>query len=127
MMRGMWFKQAGRRGASDSNPQPPLDDRVAAWLDDRGRREVAQLLFLLWDPIGVSDELVVWNEYVSYVDELVRLATDGYPETAIASRMREIAATMMEIETGDDLTTAITLQRWVAVSMHAWESERQDG
>lgn len=97
------------------------EDRVASWLEERGRREVTQLLFLLWDPIGVADDFAAWREYESYADDVVRLAVAGRSTDEIARRLQEIAATEMEIETGEEPHVASTLARWIALSLHAWE------
>lgn len=97
------------------------DERVARWLEERGRREVTQLLFLLWDPIGVADDFAAWREYESCADDVVSLVVAGRSPTEIAQRLDEIAATEMHLRVGEEPEVATTLARWIALSLYAWE------
>jgi hypothetical protein len=64
--------------------------------NDELRRRVDEVLYYVWDPIGVSDEPYARAEYESYVPDLLHLVAShnetepisGYLAVIIESRMK---------------------------------------
>ena len=61
---------------------------------------VDEVLYYLWDPIGVSDEPCARGEYSTYVDSIVSLLNDD-KEDNIAKRLSEIETTSMGLTKND--------------------------
>ena len=61
---------------------------------------VDEVLYYLWDPIGVSDEPCARGEYSTYVGSIVSLLTDD-KEDKIAKRLSEIETTSMGLTKND--------------------------
>ena len=61
---------------------------------------VDEVLYYLWDPIGVSDEPCARGEYSTYVGSIVSLLNDD-KEDKIAKRLSEIETTSMGLTKND--------------------------
>lgn len=99
---------------------PAVVDR---WLDACGRRELTLLLFAAWDPIGVSDDVDLWREYESYVDDVVGIVRSGGGAPMLAEHLERVAATDMHVATGADVELATTVLTWMKASISAWQPQ----
>ena len=61
---------------------------------------VDEVLYYLWDPIGVSDEPCARGEYSTYVGSIVSLLNEN-KEDKIAKRLSEIETTSMGLTKND--------------------------
>jgi hypothetical protein len=85
------------------------------WWDERGNRELRELLYREWDPIGISrlaDEAQT-DEYEHYAGQLVRRLRAGAGEEEIAAVL-EGFKTDMGIEPSEELPldVARSIRRW---------------
>jgi hypothetical protein len=85
------------------------------WWTERGSRELGELLFREWDPIGVSrlaDEHQI-DEYEHYAGQLVRRLRAGATEEELAAVLEGFRADM-GLEPGDEppLGVARTIRDW---------------
>jgi hypothetical protein len=55
------------------------------------RRRVDEVLFYVWDPIGVSPEPCARAEYESYVPEVLRLVEESETATPISKYLAELS------------------------------------
>jgi hypothetical protein len=69
----------------------------ADWFSDVGRADVALLLFVLWDPIGVRDEPAAANEYIAYAPACLEAIRTQDPR-GLAERLTEITRTEMRLD-----------------------------
>lgn len=60
-------------------------------------RRVDEVLFYVWDPIGVNDEPYAREEYAGYVQEIQLLVEQNVDVKPISSRLFEIVETRMGI------------------------------
>jgi hypothetical protein len=60
-------------------------------------RRVHEVLFYIWDPIGVSDEPCARGEYRGYVPQIHRLLETTDDAAAISARLAEIMTAHMEL------------------------------
>lgn len=66
-------------------------------------RRVDEVLFYVWDPIGVSDEPCARGEYRSYVPQIQRLVETSDDVVPISARLAEIMRAQMELAVDKDL------------------------
>lgn len=79
------------RGVAGSPPRPLSPGEHHRWWKDRGGRELRQLLYWRWDPIGVSDAFpVTLDEYDSYTGALARLLHVGGDTAAVSAYLETI-------------------------------------
>ena len=62
------------------------------------RRRVDEVLFYVWDPIGVGGDPYARDEYSFYVDEVLALVRSCNEPGPIANRLAAIVETRMELE-----------------------------
>jgi hypothetical protein len=60
-------------------------------------RRVDEVLYYIWDPIGVSDEPFARYEYRSYVPKVLQLVEENNDIEPISSHLAYIARNYMEI------------------------------
>ena len=60
-------------------------------------RRVDEVLFYIWDPIGVADEPYARGEYRSYVPMILRLVERGDDPEPIAQLLMEIGRDRMSL------------------------------
>lgn len=76
-------------------------------------RQIASILLLIWDPIGVSDEPKAQDEYDGYVSGVFQLIEQGQPENAIADHLLAIERDRMGLP--GDIARARAAARKLAV------------
>lgn len=80
---------------------------------------VDEVLFYVWDPIGVSDEPCARGEYRGYVLQILRLVETSDDVAPISARLAEIIRTQMELAADEDLcdkTAELLLRHKYAVN-----------
>lgn len=105
----------------------PADPDDVRWWADTGARELGELLYWRWDPIGVAAEFPASiGEYDAYVPPvraaLDRSAPDGAVD-AVAVCLATIEADAMGLDPVDDARvreTARTIVAWRERSREAW-------
>jgi hypothetical protein len=65
-------------------------------------RRVDEVLFYVWDPIGVSDEPCARWEYKSYVPKILQLVEQNDDPSPIALYLSEIEKNQMGISSNTD-------------------------
>lgn len=63
--------------------------------NDELRKRVDEVLFYVWDPIGVSDEPCAREEYTGYVPGVLKTLADNDTATPIADHLAAIVRTSM--------------------------------
>ena len=61
------------------------------------RARVDEVLYYVWDPIGVSDEPCARGEYRDYAPEIYSMLAKGAAAVAVSTRLQEIIRTQMEL------------------------------
>lgn len=102
----------------------PTDHRWSDWFKATGRYEVALLLFVGWDPIGINEDVATWDEYESYAWPVVRLISQDCSDSEFVTFLQAIADEVIEIGEGPTLEFARLLRRWVRTSVAVWTSDR---
>ena len=62
---------------------------------DELRRRVDEVLYYIWDPIGVSDQPCARAEYESYVPKVLELLTSQDEPGPIAAYLAEVISSRM--------------------------------
>lgn len=65
--------------------------------ESRSRVELRALLMEHWDPIGVKGHPDAWDEYDSYLDDLLRRLSEGADVDAVASYLAAVETGQMEL------------------------------
>ncbi len=65
--------------------------------NDELRRRVDEVLFYVWDPIGISPEPCARCEYENYVSHIFEMLVADRDSKAIADCLAEITRTRMEL------------------------------
>lgn len=93
------------------------------WWRERGDRELRELLFRDWDPIGISrlaDGQL--DEYEHYAGQLVRRLRAGASEEEIAGLLEGFRADMgLEPSSEPPVAVARSVREWYARSTAAWD------
>jgi hypothetical protein len=105
----------------------PVDltrDQFARWWREAGERELRQLLFWRWDPIGVADSFpFTADEYDGYAPGVVALLRAGASEEDVADHLAFVERETIGVL--DDETrcaeVAALLTGWYANSVDAWQ------
>jgi hypothetical protein len=79
------------------------------------KQRIDEVLYYVWDPIGVSDAPEARNEYSSYVGMILNAAIEGKSKENIAKYLTEIANVRMGLDPGvdHDIYTAELIIKWV--------------
>ena len=64
---------------------------------DELRKRVDEILFYVWDPIGVSPEPCARGEYNNYVSEVLQLLQTHETATPITAHLANIVQSRMEL------------------------------
>jgi hypothetical protein len=74
-----------------ASSEPLSTDDFARWWKETGERELRQLLYWVWDPIGVSGSFP-WaaDEYDGYASQVVQALRKGKDEADIATMLQTI-------------------------------------
>ena len=62
---------------------------------DELRRRVDEVLYYVWDPIGVSEEPFARAEYESYVPKVLQLVVDHDDQAPISAYLADIVKTQI--------------------------------
>lgn len=61
-------------------------------------RRVDEVLYYIWDPIGISDSAYARSEYQGYLPSLFALVFEGKPKEEIAEKLHAIATGHMGLD-----------------------------
>jgi hypothetical protein len=73
---------------------------------------IDEILYYLWDPIGVNDSPGARDEYTSYADSVWRMALGGKTESELSDYLTGIVTSRMELEPrkeSDDSVAALIM------------------
>ena len=70
-------------------------------------RRVDEVLFYVWDPIGVSDEPCARWEYKSYAPKVLQLVEQNDDPSPIANYLAEIESNQMGISSNEEHCTRV--------------------
>lgn len=65
-------------------------------------RRVDEVLYYVWDPIGVSDEPYARSEYRMYVDQVMKALSGDNPESGIVTTLLEIETKRMDLKANSE-------------------------
>jgi hypothetical protein len=89
------------------------------WWTERGQRELRELLFREWDPIGLGELTGEWpeDEYEAYAGQIARRLRAGSSEDELAALLESFRLDMgLEPATDDSRAVAGKLKAWYARS-----------
>lgn len=66
------------------------------------RLRISEVLFYVWDPIGVNDLPQARDEYDSYADAVWRMAIEKKSKNEISAYLLNVTTAMMEVEPRPD-------------------------
>lgn len=89
---------------------------------DELERRVDEVLFYIWDPIGVSPDPNARREYSSYVKNILRMLEDGEELTKIANYLCKIEEGMMALKPNKDKINKVV--ELLILNMEAIEAGR---
>ena len=79
------------------------------------RTRIDEILFYMWDPIGVNDEPAARKEYEFYVERVWQMVLENKSKEETSSYFYEIVTTRIEIESNkehnDEITDYILLSK----------------
>jgi hypothetical protein len=100
-----------------------------SWWSERGARELRELLFRDWDPIGLK-ELVdaPLDEYEHYAGQLARRLRAGASDDQLAAALEGYRVEMgLDPSPEPPLALARRLREWYAGSLAAWRAGGPSG
>ncbi len=103
--------------------QPLTGPELVRWWSDTGERELCQLLYWKWDPIGVSDSFP-WaiDEYDSYAAQILSALRDMKTD-ALETLLAEIEVRAMglsEVPKERHRAVASVIAEWFKQSQARW-------
>jgi hypothetical protein len=103
--------------------QPLTGSELVRWWTETGERELCQLLYWKWDPIGVSDSFP-WaiDEYDGYASQILSALRDP-KANSVEQLLQEIEAGAMGLSGGrreHHRTVASTIAEWLKQSQARW-------
>jgi hypothetical protein len=86
------------------------------------RSRIDEILYHIWEPIGVAAEPSTRDEYSKYVPELLSLLENEATSEQIARRLNEIAVSRMGLRPNNKHSTAIArlLLVWNGWLLQQW-------
>ena len=81
--------------------------RIQMSKPDRLLREVCEILFREWDPIGVNGNELCRDEYDSYAGTICRWLREGVDEYKLASHLSELQRVSMGISSDEEANRKI--------------------
>jgi hypothetical protein len=100
-------------------------EQFARWWRETGERELQQVLFWRWDPIGVADSFpLAADEYDDYGPGVVALLRAGASEDDVADHLAFVERETIGLPIDDPerrAEVARLLTRWFAGSVDAWQ------
>ncbi len=105
--------------------QPPVrlaPEDEARWWRERGQRELGQILYWRWDPIGVQDDLPYSEgEYDSYAPRVLAALQRGASPGEIAALLANVERVEIGMSAGDSRADAARLiVAWYDKSRRYW-------
>ena len=102
--------------------EPLSTEAFARWWKETGERELRELLYWKWDPIGVSDSFPqAVDEYDGYAPQIVKALRIGASEDQVVELLKKIERDRMGL-TGN----ASSLLKSTVTSLASWFEESQD-
>jgi hypothetical protein len=102
-------------------PEDLTAEQFQRWWKETGERELRQVLFWRWDPIGISDEFpATADEYDSYAPGIAALLRLGVDEKALAEHLGFVERELMALPKQDRADTAGLIAGWFRTSVAAW-------
>lgn len=99
-------------------------EEFARWWKETGERELRQLRYWKWDPIGVNDSFqFAANEYDQYAPQIVQALRMGASQDQIVDMLRTVERDRMGLggDSGDLLQSLVTrLRGWFQQSQDSW-------
>ena len=99
----------------------------ARWWHQRGQRELRQILYWCWDPIGLNDAFpLTEDEYDGYAGKVVDLVKTGSDQEAIAEYLGAVERDSITLSTSHDHRLAVgrRVVEWYPNSLDYWEMNR---
>lgn len=131
MSRRRRERAAGRRGgaepAFENASERAIDVEEAEherWLRETGYRQLGELLYWCWDPMGLSPTTYPWNEgeYNTYARELIAMLRDGIDARGVADYLLE--AEIRWIGASEEPSSSLALGEqivlWYRSSIQVW-------
>ena len=107
-----------------TEPQEPTAAEFARWWRETGERELRQVLFWRWDPLGVSDYFPnTADEYDGYAPGVVALLRLGVAPDVLADHLDFLEREPMGLPPRDAtprIEVAELLGAWFVNSIDAW-------
>jgi hypothetical protein len=92
------------------------------WWRQRGERELCQILFWRWDPIGVQEDLPYSaGEYDNYALQVWSALRKGASIRDVASLLERIEANEIGTSSGSSRSAAALIVRWYESSRRYWQ------
>ena len=88
---------------------------------DELHKRVDEVLFYIWDPIGVSPNPDARGEYSSYVQKILEMLKDGRDAEVIGKYLGEIQSGMMSLPVNEEKV------KEVAIFLLSYKEAIEDG
>lgn len=116
--------EASYAGFAVDQSEPLSTDEFARWWSETGERELRQLLYWKWDPIGVNDSFpFAADEYDQYGPQIVQALRMGVSQDQIVDMLKAVERDRMGLsgDSGDLLRSLVTrLRGWFQQSQDPW-------
>lgn len=100
------------------------DEEFERWWDETGKRELRELLYWAWDPIGVSDSFpYAVDEYDGYARRIVQALRTSTSGTEVTAMLESVERDQMGLGRADmDLARSATgrILNWYGQSQQHW-------
>jgi hypothetical protein len=113
-----------------SAPADLTREQFARWWRETGKRELRQVLFWRWDPIGVSESFpATADEYDDYGPGVVALLRAGASEDDVADHLAFVERETIGLPIDHPERRAEVAERlttWYANSVGSWQHRESD-
>jgi len=105
-------------------PPLPLEQRHE-WWKRRGGRELREILYWRWDPIGIAGAALPYNgdEYDSYAGPIVNLLHTGADDREVARHLEDVEPGGLTVSSDHHRETADLITAWYGMSIRLWREE----
>jgi hypothetical protein len=107
-----------------TDPEDLTPEQFARWWNETGERELRQILFWRWDPIGIADDFPnTADEYDSYPPGVVALLRLGADANLLATHLEFLERETIGLPPQDPerrTRAAELLVEWFACSVDLW-------
>jgi hypothetical protein len=93
-------------------------NQMRAFNNDELRRRIDEVLFYVWDPIGVADEPYARAEYEGYVSDVLELVEKSEQSQPIADYLDHVVKSRMALSPNSEhskLTAELLLRHKLAI------------